>query len=294
MGDDGAAVSPFSPFARVLSDTEVLTDSANEDVSSFLVFFDEAGWRDTQEISGVALSKQYVFGAGDLNTLADGWRIDANAGTVRFSGGDEVRALNPLDPDGFVSLRPEEIPAFLSDLRVSAYGIAGLEYTSADSWFYFLGLGSILGRTEVSTYINHDLFGPRLGLGAVAESGFWRFEAVALGSVGYGWWERRQNGVFGEQVVPGALNRSYLRSATYSANSDRGEGVVWSGEARLLAGCQLTQRLRFDAMWRWTVIGPVHDAYQATRWNVPEFGLAADSSGERSWDTWFLGLTYTH
>ncbi|CAL1151125.1 unnamed protein product [Cladocopium goreaui] len=282
----------FSSFIQAQLNTE--STSHRLDAGDFNIFFDDTVWEESLTPYEVAISKQHVFGGGEANRFARGWRVDSAIDAWRLRFGDEVRGLRPVNAGGFRPGTPQAVVAWFDEMRVSTYGISGIEYQRADSEFYFQGVGSVLGRTMVNTRIDHDLVGPRLGLGAVAESSIWRFEAVALGSVGYGWWERRQNGVFGEELIPGALNRPVVARTSVSANGDDGDGVAWSGEIRLTAGCQLTQRWRFDATWRYGFIGPVQDAYRATAWNAPEFGLNPEDGRTLDGDAWFLGFTYTH
>lgn len=260
------------------------------DLHTFNVYFDEVRTAKQTSISGLEVMKQFVFGPAPGGP-GDGWRVDAFHGDWLFGAGDEVRGLTPLTAEATDAGR---FRRWLEGLRSSLYGSAGLRWLHLEDRFAFEGLGSILGRTWVSQDNDHDLFGPQVGVGWVVEGPTLRFEAALLGLVGYGRIDRHQRGVYGQEVIPGALNRSALAEPTVSRWSDSEDQVAWNGEARLTASCQLTQRLRFDATWRWIISGPVAPAYDSIDWAAPGFGLHPMATGSRRVSDLFLGLTYSH
>lgn len=265
------------------------------DLHTFNVSFDHLTLEDERHFTSLEFAKQHVFfAAGGENLPTTGWRFEAYHDDWHASLGDEVRGLWRATPDAFESISWDPLRKVIQETRFSLFGTAGLRGIHHDNDFYFLGTGSILGRTEVEQTIDHYAFGPQLGFGVVAEASMFRFEAVALGLVGYGRVENEQRGIFGEEAIPGALNRSATaRTSRLAIESDE-EHVAWHGETRVTGSCQLTQRLRFDATWRWFVTGPAYDALGSVAWNAPDFGFQQTASGRFYSSDCFLGLTYTH
>jgi hypothetical protein len=253
-------------------------------------------YADTElEISSLEVMKQFYWTTdGELNSIAEGWRLDGFAGDGMAGIGDEARGHWALNQDAAGSLPYAWMTRVAESTRLSGYTTVGLRGIETDTEYYFLGTGSILGRVEVQQTIDQQVLGPQIGLGVVAEASMFRLEAVALGLVGYGRAEYYQRGAFGEAAIPGALNRSAVARTTVSQpiQSDE-EHVAWHGETRLTGSCQITQRLRFDVTWRWFVTGPVYDPGESVLWNAPDFGFQ-QTGGEAAYSSdWFLGLTYT-
>ena len=265
------------------------------DSSLTSVFFDQVRLRYAVTPTSFEVMKQHViFAEEGMNTIKTGWRFDGFVEDLALGIGDEVQGGWEINTEELEPISHDWLRDTLRAMRLSAYGTAGLRGMRIEDDFLFDATGSILGRTMVATMVDHDLFGPQLGVGIVAEASMFRFEAVVLGLVGYGHAEIKQTGVFGEVVIPGALNRSAVARATYSsAPKITDDYVAWQGEARLTASCQLTQSLRFDAMWRGVLTGPIRNSAVATAWNAPDFGIH-DINGETiDFGHWFFGLTYT-
>lgn len=261
---------------------------------TFNVSYDTVTVRHATTPTSFEVMKQHVlFAPEGMNTLRTGWRFDGFFDQWSLGFGDEVRGGWEINPSAIESLRYGWLRESLEATTVSAYTTTGLRAMRIEDDFFFEGIGSILGRTSVSTMVDHDIIGPQLGVGVVAEASMFRFEAVVLGLVGYGHAETKQTGIFGQELVPGALNRSATARATHSSPKVTDDYVAWQGETRLTASCQLTQSLRFDAMWRGVLTGPVRNAAIATAWNAPDFGIH-DMNGETiDFSHWFFGLTYT-
>lgn len=265
------------------------------DLHTFNVFFDHAVVDESRQLRSIEVAKQHVFSQDPSRASPyRGWRVDAYDQSWSVGIGDEVVGRMPLARDSGRGVSGGILKRFLDEMRWSTYGTLGLRTLEIEDRFHFLGTGSILGRTEVETIADHDVIGPQLGCGVVAESGIWRFEAVALGLVGHGRVEFVQRGIFGEEAVPGALNRPATARATVSEDYEADDYVAWHGETRLTAGCQLTQNLRFDATWRWYATSDVHEAGLATAWNAPDFGVDPPTGKTEYADDWFFGLTYVH
>lgn len=259
----------------------------------FNVFFDRVDMAESFTPGNVELMKQHVLFAGDgSNTWQSGWRADGALAGVGLSGGDEVVGHWSPSQETLSAKMDESLRQTLSTTKFATYTTLGLRYSKLESDFYFLGLGSILGRTSVDTQIDHHLIGPQVGLGAVAESDIWRFESVLLSTLGYQRIDYKQEGIFGEEAIPGALNRSAVARTTTSGEEYGEEHVGWLGELRLTASCRLSQHLRIDGGWRGALATQFHNAALATAWNAPDFGIRSRDGETLFYDYWTLGLTY--
>lgn len=163
----------------------------------------------------------------------------------------------------------EGIRNALEATKFAAYMTFGLRYAKIESDYTIVGSGSILGTTSVATQVDHDLIGPQLGIGSVAESDIWRFESVLLTTLGYQRIDYHQQSVFGDEVVPGALNRPATARVTETFTAYGEEHVAWLNEIRLMASCRLTPHLRIDGGWRGALATQFHNAALATAWIAP-------------------------
>ncbi|QDV72416.1 hypothetical protein [Botrimarina mediterranea] len=253
------------------------------------VFFNRIEATETFKVSGGELMKQHVlFGDAGANSLLTGWRGEALMDGVAVSGGDEVVG-NWRSP---AEAHSTGVRRALETTKFAAYTTFGLRYAKLESDFSFVGTGSILGTTWVATQVDHDLIGPQVGIGAVAESDIWRFESVLLTTLGYQRIDYRQQSVFGEEVIPGALNRPATARTTDTFTAYGEEHVAWLNEIRLMASCRLTPYLRIDGGWRGALATQFHNATLATAWIAPDFGVYPRDGETLFYDYWTLGLTY--
>lgn len=285
--------SHSTQYTRVLADINgdgviqpdetIAIISSYGDLHTSHVWLDHLSIQESRRLRSIEVTKQLVFAEDSRpGVWHRGWRVDAYDQSWSVGIGDEVVGRTPLARELEPGLSDGMLRRFLNEMRWSTYGTLGLRVLEVEDRFLFQGISSILGRAEVETIADHDVIGPQLGLGVVAESGIWRFEAVALGLVGYGRFEFGQRG-----ISPSTL-------AAYSHHGEADDYVAWHGETRLAAGCQITQQLRFDASWRWYATTDVHSATLATAWDTPEFGLAPTNGQTEQADDWFFGLTYVH
>ncbi|MEO0530576.1 MAG: hypothetical protein AAF266_08370 [Planctomycetota bacterium] len=262
------------------------------DLYEFNIYFEEITARSQISFTSVELSKQHVFAGA--NEATSGWRLDAFHDRWSAGLGEEVRGVLVPRDETFAGVRNERVRGFLNATSISLYGTGGLRWIRIQDEFSWDARGSILGRTAADVRNDHHIFGPQLGFGTVAENGMFRLEAVALGLVGYGHFDSQLTGIFGQAAIPGALNNSINARSTNSLAEREDDYVAWHGETRVTASCQLTQRLRFDATWRWIATGPVYRAYDSMNYTAPTFTLR-DIDGDTAYGSdWFVGLTYTH
>ncbi len=259
----------------------------------FNVFFDRINMAESFTPGNVELMKQHVLFADEgSNNWLSGWRADGSLAGFGVSGGNEVVGHWSPSHETLSARMDEGLRKTLSTTRFATYSTVGLRYSRLESDFYFLGLGSILGRTSVDTQVDHHLIGPQIGFGAVAERDIWRFESVLLSTLGYQRIDYKQWGIFGEETIPGALNRSATARTTVSDREYGEEHVGWLGELRLTVSCRLSQQFRIDGGWRGALATQFHDALNATAWNAPDFDINPRDGETLFYDYWTLGLTY--
>ncbi|TWT88310.1 hypothetical protein Mal64_17890 [Pseudobythopirellula maris] len=262
----------------------ILTDFG--DLNQFNIYFGNTKTEEFLGESSFELMKQRVLSAeADVNSQRSGWRADGFAPSFLLQAGDEVRGANSWDLSG---ARTKWVNRF----KTSTYASYGLRMVRVSNDFEIAGAGSFLGSTYVGQFNDHDIFGPQLGLGAVAESERLRFEATVLGLAGYGRARLKQNGVFGEEAIPGALNRSASARSTNSTFDASEEHFAWHVETRLASSYRLSPHWRIDALCRWYVAGPVYDAAGGVQLTPPYFGYSAKAGVGQASEV-FFGLAYT-
>lgn len=282
-------IGDFDGDGLVEANETIATINNFGDLHTFNVFFNRIEATETFQVSGGELMKQQVlFGDGGVNTLLSGWRGEVVAQGVVVSGGDEV--VGSLQSSA--EAHSEGIRCALETTKFAAYTTFGLRYAKIESDYTIVGSGSILGTTSVATQVDHELIGPQLGIGSVAESDKWRFESVLLTTLGYQRIDYHQQSVFGDEAVPGALNRPATTRTTSRFTAYGEEHLAWHNEIRLMASCRLTPHLRIEGGWRGALATQFHNAALATAWIAPDFGIHPRDGETIVYDYWTLGLTY--
>jgi hypothetical protein len=281
-------------------------------------------------LAGIVLDTEGADGGGDQGTgletrLADDLDGNGQAGTFRvladidgdgvISPGeiiaiinnygdlhtfnvffDQVTVRNRTEIDGVELMRMHELSTRhkleqgrWDNLRFN-YGV---RFLSVDDNFYFQGLGSILGRTTVSTNVENQIVGPQLGLKWTRVDGPWNFILEGRGMLGYNVVDVDQYGVFGEEAIPGALNRSAVARATASVDGDRYDEFSPIGELRAQLQYRLSDSISLQAGYTAKFVGNIHRGSTATAWNAPDFGIY-DRKGDLFTNGLNLGVEFRH
>lgn len=195
---------------------------------------------------------------------------------------DQVTVRNTTEMDGVELMRTHQLSTRhkleqgrWDNLRLSY----GLRFLSVKDDFFFQGLGSILGRTTVETDVENQIIGPQLGLQWVRNDGPWSFIVEGRGTLGYNIVDVDQYGIFGEEAIPGALNRSATARTTTSVDGTQFEEFSPLGELRAMLRYRLADSVSLQAGYTGRYLGNVHRGGQATAWNAPDFGIH-DHKGE--------------
>lgn len=189
---------------------------------------------------------------------------------------DQVTIRNRTEIDGVELMRMHELSTRhkqqqgrWDSLRLTY----GARFLSVKDDYYFQGLGSILGRTTVSTDIENQIVGPQIGLKWTRRDGPWNFIVEARGTAGYNIVDVDQNGIFGEEAIPGALNRSATARTTTSVDGFRFDEFSPLGELRVQLQYRLAESISLQAGYTAKYVGNIHRGGVSTAWNAPDFGV---------------------
>ncbi len=189
---------------------------------------------------------------------------------------DDVTVRNRTEIDGVELMRTHNIATGhkmqqgrWDDMRL-AYGVRFLNISDD---FYFQGRGSILGRTTVETEAENQIIAPQLGLRWVRRDGPWDFVLEGRGAVGYNVVDVDQSGIFGEELIPGALNRPSVGRTTTSQDGIRYDEFSPIGELRAQLRYRLAGSITLQAGYTAKYVGNIHRGGDSTAWNAPDFGI---------------------
>jgi hypothetical protein len=209
---------------------------------------------------------------------------------------DQVTIRNRTEIDGVELMRMHDISTRhkmeqgrFDDMRFT-YGVRFLQVKDD---FYFQGTGSILGRTSVDTDAENQIVGPQIGLKWTRVDGPWDFSLEARGMAGYNIVDVDQYGVFGEEAIPGALNRSASARTTTSVDGDRYDEFSPIGELRAQLKYRLADSISLQAGYTAKFVGNIHRGSTATAWNAPDFGIY-DRKGDLFTNGLNLGVEFRH
>jgi hypothetical protein len=209
---------------------------------------------------------------------------------------DQVTIRNRTEIDGVELMRMHDISTRhkmeqgrFDDMRFT-YGVRFLQIKDD---FYFQGTGSILGRTSVDTDAENQIVGPQIGLKWTRVDGPWNFSLEARGMAGYNIVDVDQYGVFGEEAIPGALNRSAVARTTASVDGDRFDEFSPIGELRAQLKYRLADSISLQAGYTAKFVGNIHRGSTATAWNAPDFGIF-DRKGDLFTNGLNLGVEFRH
>ena len=189
---------------------------------------------------------------------------------------DQVTTRNTTKINGVELMRMHELSTRhkleqgrWDDLRFSW----GIRFLDIDDDFYFQGRGSVLGRTTVNTEVENQIIGPQIGLRWTRRDGPWNFILEGRGMLGYNRTDVDQQGVFGEELIPGALNRPVVARTTASTDGAVFDEFSPVGELRAMLKYRLAESVSLQVGYTAKYVGNVHRSYATTAWNAPEFGL---------------------
>lgn len=195
---------------------------------------------------------------------------------------DQVTVRNRTEIDGVELMRMHELSTRhkLQQGRWDSLRLTyGARFLSVSDDFYFQGIGSILGRTTVSTEVENQIVGPQIGLQWTRRDGPWNFVVEGRATAGYNIVDVDQNGIFGEEAIPGALNRSATARTTTSVDGSRFDEFSPLAELRMQLRYRLAESISLQAGYTAKYVGNVHRGGAATEFAAPDFGVR-DQTGD--------------
>ena len=215
------------------SDTTGIADDLNGNLDTFFLVLsdlDGDGTIDDDEIIGT------ITDFGDL------YEFD-----VFF---DEVTVRNRVELDGIELMLTHEMKMghrLEQGRRDHLQFRYGVNFLRLRDEFTFQGLGSILGRTTANHEVDNQIVGPQVGLRWTRDRGKWDFTLDGRVTFGYNIADLTQNDIFGEELIPGALNRPALGRTTTTVDSRRFDGFSPLGELRAEFRYKITKALAIKA-----------------------------------------------
>jgi hypothetical protein len=160
--------------------------------------------------------------------------------------------------------------------------------------FQFLGEGSILGRTFYDTTFTNNVVGPQIQAQWTNQRQRWRIEADARAMFGYNIANWRQQGVMGEELIPGALNRPLYARPTAFSHGLTEHNFSPVGELRLNAKYQFTRGFSANFGYTSSVMANIKRAATSVRYRLPDFGYVDSGSQTLLSNGFDFGVEFVH
>jgi hypothetical protein len=140
--------------------------------------------------------------------------------------------------------------------------------------------GSILGHSFWNTSFDNNIVGPQVSAKWTNQRQRWRLEAGSKFLFGYNIANWDQEGLMGEELIPGALNRPlYGRPTTFSHGLQETDFSPVA-ELRLRASYFLTKALTLNVGYTGTYVGQIHRAATSVRYSLPDMGYSKAGTQE--------------
>lgn len=201
---------------------------------------------------------------------------------------DQVDVRNRVELDGVELMFTHELDrghkldrGRRDDLQLR-YGVSFLRFRDD---FNFEGLGSILGRTTVNHEVDNQIVGPSVGIRWRRDHGKWDFSLDSQVSLAYNIVDHRQNGIFGEELIPGALNRPILGRTFTGVDSQHDDDFSPMAEIRAEARYKITKALAVTVGYKAKFIDNIQRSSEAIVWSN-EWGINPTKS-----DVFINGIT---
>jgi hypothetical protein len=139
--------------------------------------------------------------------------------------------------------------------------------------------GSILGRSFWDTSFTNQIVGPQVGLSWVNQRQRWRLSAETRFLFGYNVADWDQNGLMGEELIPGAINRPLYARPTAFVDGLREQEFSPVGELRVQASYHVTKAAALKFGYTGSYIGNIRRAAPSVHYSLPSMGYV-DTGGE--------------
>ena len=204
---------------------------------------------------------------------------------------DSVNIRNRVEMDGVELMfthelgRGHKLDRGRSDDLQLRYGVNFLRFRDD---FQFEGLGSILGRTTIDHEVDNQLIGPSVGLRWRRDHGRWDVAISAQATLAYNIVDHRQQGIFGEELIMGALNRPINGRTTLNANGLHDDDFSPMAELRAEARYKITKALALKIGYKAKFIDNIYRSSESIGWTAPYYTIDAQNGKS---DVLINGLT---
>jgi hypothetical protein len=150
------------------------------------------------------------------------------------------------------------------------YGIRAIQRQKSETVYID---GSILRNLHWQTDAENQILGPELGMILARSVGRLSTQLQATVMAGFNFGEVNQQGVMGDGLVPGALNRPPYVSTVIFGHNDPHDEISPSGELRAEARYQLRDNVTLALRWSGIAIGNALLTEDRTFYRLPDMGL---------------------
>jgi hypothetical protein len=149
----------------------------------------------------------------------------------------------------------------------------GVRYLLMRDQFDMVGFGSILGRTSVEADVDNNLIGPQIGLTYTRDRGAWDLSISGRAMMAYNRADVGQYGIFGEELIPGALNRPASARTTTSVYGRAEDDFSPLGELRIDARYKFSKAVALTLGYTAHYVDNIQRSSKTVAWNAPDFGI---------------------
>ncbi len=132
--------------------------------------------------------------------------------------------------------------------------------------------GSILGSSFWDTKFTNQIVGPQVAFHWANQRQRWRFQADGRFMFGYNVADWDQEGLMGEELIPGALNRPLYARPTAFAHGKQEQEFSPVAELRLQSSYHLTNSFALKLGFTSTFVGDIHRAAPSVYYRLPDMG----------------------
>ncbi len=154
--------------------------------------------------------------------------------------------------------------------------------------------GSILGRSYWDTSFTNQIVGPQVALRWVNQRQRWRLQADGRFMFGYNTADWDQRGLMGEELIPGATNRTLYGRPTAFSHGLREDEFAPLAEWRVKASYFLTKSFTLNAGYTGMFAGGVRRAAPSVRYYLPDMGYTDAGKQELLVNGLDLGVEFVY
>lgn len=170
----------------------------------------------------------------------------------------------------------------------------GARYLRLDDQFRVDAEGSILGYSYWDTTFKNNIVGPQVALQWVNERQRWLLQTDARVLLGYNIANWNQEGLMGEELIPGALNRPLFARPTAFAHGLREQEFSPVGELRVKAKYKLTQAFSVNFGYTGSAMANIRRAAPSVKYYLPDMGYVDAGTQTILTNGFDMGVEFIH